>query len=145
MHVSLGRKFLKTGRLTAENTGRTGSGPVEKYQNKHPHCLIRTDLSHLSLLFLQGSQFIAFRVRFAGLPSSWVSLEGEPGLGRASCFVGAVLVIAGRDVFRCFEARSSDIVRGGGQSRGHRGSGGLETYRQGRGGIGSTTHGIQRR
>jgi len=64
--------------------------------------MIRTDLSHLSLLPLQGSQFIAFRVRFAGRVSSWVSPEGEPGLGRTSCFAGAV-VIADREAFRCFE------------------------------------------
>jgi len=55
------------------------------------------------LLFLQGSQFIAFRVRFAGRTSSSLSCVGEAGLGRTSCFAGAVLVIADRDGFRRFE------------------------------------------
>jgi len=66
--------------------------------------LIRTDLSHLSLLVLHGSQFIAFRVLFVGRLSSWLSRVGEAGLGRTSCFAGAVVVIADRDAFRRFEA-----------------------------------------
>lgn len=69
-----------------------------------PPGLIRTDLSHLSLLVLHGSQFIAFRVLFVGRLSSWLSRVGEAGLGRTSCFAGAVVVIADRDAFRRFEA-----------------------------------------
>lgn len=86
-------------RRTQEEQGRFLLSDIKK----HPQCLIQSDLSHLSLLFLQGSQFIAFRVRFVGRESSWVSREDELSLGRTSCFAGAV-VIADRDAFRCFEA-----------------------------------------
>lgn len=80
------------------------AGSCRGILKEHPPGLIRTNLSHLSLLFLQGSQFIAFRVRFAGRPSSWISRVGELDLGRTSCFVGTELMIAGRDTFRCLEA-----------------------------------------
>ena len=103
--VSPCRKPNKTVCLTAEDARRTGPAPVDQYLKKeHSHCLTRTNLSHLSLLLLQGSQFIAFRVRFAGRVSSGVSLEDEPGLGWTSCFAGVVLVIADRDAPRRFEA-----------------------------------------
>ena len=36
----------------------------------------KTNLSHLSLLFLQGSQFMALRARFVGGRGSW-----SPGVG----------------------------------------------------------------
>lgn len=78
-------------------------GSCRPILKKLPPGLVLTDLSHLSLLVLQGAQFMAFRVRFVGLLSSWCSRVGEPGLGRTRCFAGAVLVIAERDALRCFE------------------------------------------
>lgn len=105
--MSLGRTTLQGAAvaLTAENTRRTRTVPVERtkiLKRTLATFSSRTDLSHLSLLFLHGSQFIAFRVRFAGRESSGVSREGELCLGRTSSFAGAVLVIADRDGFRCF-------------------------------------------
>jgi hypothetical protein len=84
-------------RRTHEEQGRFLRRDIKRCQCRSCH----TDLSHLSLLFRQGSQFMAFRVRLAGRPSSWVSREGETGRGRTSCFAGAGLVIAGgRGTFR---------------------------------------------
>lgn len=58
------RTQLEQGRFLVRVSKRNGGGERDSY------------LSHLSLLFLQGSQFMALRARFVGGRGSW-----SPGVG----------------------------------------------------------------
>jgi hypothetical protein len=64
-------------------------------QHEHEQRRATTNLSHLSLLFLHGSQFIAFLARFVGgRPSPWWSLPVGGGvLDRTVPVVALVLAL----------------------------------------------------
>jgi hypothetical protein len=87
-------KAGKVRRPTSEDTAGAGaiSGSVEGGVGARGRG--RTYLSHLSLLFLQGSQLMALRARFVGGRGSW-----SPGGGLVRERTEGVVVDAGRCCF----------------------------------------------
>ena len=70
---------MRSAKGASEETLRRGElGPSPPLSGRTPS-LRATHLSHLSLLFLQGSQFIAFLARFGG------GRESDPAPSMGSC------------------------------------------------------------